>query len=113
MNPNDHRSNAGLVQRYIGTAYDRLMILVDNMDALLELLEWFRNQQGAVDSRFEFVQATPATVWNVTAHNMNKKPSVSAEDTLGEDIIGEVTYTDLNNLIITFSAPIAGTAQLN
>lgn len=112
MNPNDHRSSTGLVQRYIGTAYDRLMILVNHMAELLELLEYFRNFTGNAFTPVEHTQVVASNVWIIN-HPMNKKPSVMCEDTFGNDIEGEIDYVDANNLTVTFSEPIAGTAQLN
>ena len=57
-------------------------------------------------------QATAASVWVIT-HNLGKKPSVTVQDSAFDGIEGDVTYTDLNNLTISFSAAFSGFAYLN
>ncbi len=64
------------------------------------------------DLNFVYPQTTAATVWTIT-HNLGKNPSVRIEDLTGGDIIGEIDYTDLNTVVITFAIAVAGTAYLN
>ena len=59
-----------------------------------------------------FLQTPAQSVW-VINHNLNKFPSVTVVDTAGSIILGEITYTDKNNLTLTFSAAFKGTAYLN
>jgi hypothetical protein len=66
----------------------------------------------ATDNHFEYVQVGAATSW-VIAHNLGKKPSVTVQDGSGNNIIGQITYTDDNNLTLTFNTAFAGTAWLN
>lgn len=46
-------------------------------------------------------------------HNLHKKPSVTVVDTAGNELFCDVAYTDDDNLTLTFSCPIRGTAYLN
>ena len=50
--------------------------------------------------------------WEIS-HNLGRIPSVIITDTAGTVFEGSVTHTDNNNLIITFSAPFKGYADLN
>lgn len=64
-----------------------------------------------VDLNYTHVQASSAS-W-VIAHNLGKIPSVTVQDGAGNRVHGDVAYTDLNNLTITFNIAFAGTAYLN
>ena len=64
------------------------------------------------DLNFEFTQSTAQSVWNIT-HNLGKFPSVSIIDSAGNNVIGQVDYTNNNELILTFTAAFAGVAYLN
>jgi hypothetical protein len=57
-------------------------------------------------------QGTAATNW-VINHNLNKYPSVWAKNSAGDQIIGQIVYTNLNSLTLVFSAATSGTAYLN
>ena len=61
---------------------------------------------------FIFNQAVAATTWNVN-HNLGKFPSITVIDTANTVVTGEYTYTDNNNVTLTFSAGFAGKAYLN
>lgn len=67
---------------------------------------------GGGDKNFVYTQANPSSTW-VINHNLNKFPSVSAVNNNNIAVFGEVTYTDLNNLTINFSAGFSGKAYLN
>ena len=64
------------------------------------------------DANFVFTQGIPSATWNIT-HNLNKFPSVTVVDSSKQIVIGDVTYTNTNSLVITFSAPFSGEAYLN
>lgn len=67
---------------------------------------------GGVDLSFEHAQSAAASTW-VVAHGLGKRPSVTVVDSAGDQVEGDVTYIDLNNLTIDFSAPFSGEAFLN
>jgi hypothetical protein len=64
------------------------------------------------DKTYRHVQAIAVDTWVIT-HNLAKRPTVAVVDTSGAVIIGEVRYTGLNTLTITFSASISGEAYCN
>lgn len=64
------------------------------------------------DAAFTYTQTTPVAAWSIK-HDLGKYPSVTTMDSAGNQIIGDVTYTNLNNLVVTFTSKIAGKAYLN
>ena len=57
-------------------------------------------------------QTTPASVWTIT-HNLGKYPAVCVVDTAGNEVVGQLQHVNVNQLILTFSAPFSGEAFLN
>jgi len=79
----------------------------------LELLKNFVLEGVPIgDKTYVYVQATAATTWNIQ-HNLDKFPSVSVVNINNILMYGQVTYIDLNNLIIEFSAGFSGKAYMN
>ena len=64
------------------------------------------------DKHYVHQQRTAAKDW-VIAHGMGKYPIARVLDTAGTTVLGEIEYTDENNLILHFSAAFAGAAYLN
>lgn len=64
------------------------------------------------DKNYTHTQGSASATWDIT-HNLDKRPSVSVQDSAGSDIVGQVTYTDNNSLTITFSGATSGKAYLN
>jgi hypothetical protein len=63
------------------------------------------------NDEFTFVQTEPAAVWVIT-HDLGHYASVTTVDNTGEEIEGDVTYPELNVVIVSFSIPVAGIAYL-
>lgn len=57
-------------------------------------------------------QLAPSASWMV-AHGLGKFPSVTVVDSGGTTVVGDVAYTDANNLVLTFSAAFGGRAFMN
>ena len=74
-------------------------------------LEYVSPGTLGVDLNYTHVQASSST-W-VIAHSLGKIPSVTVIDSSGNKVNGDVAYTDLNNLTISFNTAFAGTAYLN
>lgn len=72
------------------------------------------NASGLVDldKRYVHNQNTTSATW-VVPHSLNKFPSVTVVDSAGSIVIGEIDYTDMNNVTLTFSAAFSGVAYLN
>ena len=58
-----------------------------------------------------YVQNTPATTWTIT-HGLGRYPDVVVVDTAGNKIEPGINYPDLNTVVLVFSAPTSGTAEL-
>jgi len=80
------------------------------------LLTITKRDNTAVSSSIKFkhihVQAVAATEWNII-HDLNCYPSVTVVDATKTEVIGDVSYTDLNSLTIRFTAAFSGEAYLN
>lgn len=63
-------------------------------------------------SKYTHTQAVPAAVWTV-AHNLNCRPSVRVVDSTDRVVIGDVSYPDVNTLVLTFNGGFSGAAYLN
>ena len=55
---------------------------------------------------------TASDTW-VIVHNLNKYPSVSVIDSSGTEVIGEISYDNINQVTITFKGAFKGKATLN
>lgn len=64
------------------------------------------------DKFFEFSQATPSAEWRIT-HTLEKFPSITVVDSGGSVVVGDITYVDASNIVITFQSAFAGKAYLN
>ena len=65
------------------------------------------------DKNFTHTQAASAASWTIN-HNLGKKPSVTVTTlATGAQVIGEVTYTNNNTLVVSFAAAVSGIAHLN
>ena len=84
--------------------------LADEEDYLISLLTY--DVAGSNDKNFVFTQATPSTTWSVN-HALGKFPSVTVVDSAGTQVQGQVDYTDINNLTITFVNQFSGKAYIN
>lgn len=75
-----------------------------------------REDDTVLTSSFKFAhihtQTSASSSWSIT-HGLGKYPSATVVDSAGSEVIGEVNYTDNNNLTITFTAPFSGKAYLN
>ena len=66
---------------------------------------------GSYDKNY--VQAFTVASQVIVTHNLQKFPAVTVVSSNKQIVIGDVTYTDMNNLTVTFSAPFSGTVYCN
>ena len=59
-----------------------------------------------------YEQTTPASTWDIV-HNLHFYPNVTVVDSSGAVCEGEITYTTINRLTLTFSASFSGKAYLS
>jgi hypothetical protein len=66
---------------------------------------------GSFDKNFTWPFTVSDTV--TVPHNLQKYPAVTVVSSAKQIVIGDVTYTDMNNLTVTFTAPFSGTVYCN
>lgn len=57
-------------------------------------------------------QQVASATWTIT-HNLGKFASINIVDTANEEVIGDVAYNSINQITVTFSAPVSGKAYIN
>ena len=82
--------------------------------AVLQVGGGVRGPQGlASNASHVHTQAVADTLWTIT-HNLGFFPNVTViEDSTGDVVIGAVAYVSNNEITITFSAALSGTAYLS
>ena len=67
-----------------------------------------------VNGTFVFTQAVASDTWVINHTFAGQFPSVTVVDPLGNVVLADVQYTaGLDQVVITFAEPFAGTAYLN
>lgn len=61
---------------------------------------------------YTHIQGEASDTWTIE-HNMGRYPSVTVVDSAGSAVFGDVTYTNENQLTVTFSVAFSGKAYLN
>ena len=65
------------------------------------------------DKAFTHTQSASSASWTIN-HGLGKKPSVTITTlATGAQVIGEVTYTNNNTLVVSFAVAVSGIAHLN
>lgn len=84
----------------------------DTVTASMKAIASLMSTSGNTDKHFTYEWRTQQTSVTIN-HNMHKSPSVTVVDTAGTELFCDVAYNDDNNVTLTFSAPVRGTAYLN
>jgi phage baseplate assembly protein V len=61
---------------------------------------------------YAYAQTEPSQTWTVS-HNLGFNPAVTALDSDGNQIEGDVSYPDANTVALNFSQPVSGSVFLN
>lgn len=64
------------------------------------------------DKNYLHIQNTASNIWEIN-HNLNKYPAVTVVDSAGNEVVGDIEYIDVNNLIMYFKGAFKGKATLN
>ena len=75
----------------------------------------FGTAQGSLEPQalaYEHIQNSVSSSWVIT-HNLGFKPNVTVVDSAGTIYEGEITYTNLNSLTVSFSQGFSGKAYLS
>lgn len=76
-------------------------------------LQGIQGLQGTTPTiAYVFSQDVSSNVWNIT-HNLNFYPNVTIIDSAGTVVEGEIDYTSVNTMTLTFSATFSGKAYLS
>ena len=67
---------------------------------------------GGAPQSYQHTQGVPSALWTIN-HNLGFRPNVFIEDTLGRDVVGDISHIDANSLTLTFSAAFSGVAYLS
>jgi hypothetical protein len=71
-----------------------------------------KGDDGTPGGSYTHNQSALSAVWTIN-HNLNFNPNVIAQDSSGGTIEGNVDFTSINSLTITFSVASSGTAYLS
>ncbi len=64
------------------------------------------------DKTYVHYQNVQSDTWEIQ-HNLDKYPSVTVVDSASNVVVGDINYIDVNNAVVTFSAPFSGKAFCN
>jgi hypothetical protein len=83
------------------------------IDPVKDIYEWTpASGGGGSGGTYVFDQPTASTTW-VINHNLLYYPSVTIVDSAGQEIVGEVSYATINQVIVTVNPAVAGKAYLS
>lgn len=71
-----------------------------------------KGEPGEPAKSFVFTEGTPSTVWTIK-HKLKRFPSVTVQDTAGDEVMGIIDYINEEELTVTFTANVTGKAFLN
>lgn len=66
---------------------------------------------GTSGAGYTHTQPGAATTWTIN-HNLGVRPNVEIANTGGQKVNADVLHTSLNQVVISFVTPTAGTARL-
>lgn len=69
-------------------------------------------EAGRSHSTYIHQQQVSSNTWTIL-HNLDCFPPVQVVDSAGNEVIGDVDYTNNNQLVLTFTSAFAGVAYLN
>lgn len=79
----------------------------------ITVVDGVRGVSSVATQAYVHTQVAAAATW-IIAHNLGYRPNVTViEDGTNMAIDTDTAYTDLNNLSLTFAAPVAGVAYLS
>lgn len=64
---------------------------------------------GSYNDSFVYSQSTATSTWTVN-HNLNKYPGIHITDINNNEVIADVQFTTVNQVVISFSEPFSGNA---
>jgi hypothetical protein len=91
---------------------DSIDIAGDANGSVVVTRDYISSLPSSGDVNYVHDQGVASATWSVS-HNLGKLPSVTVVDTAGSVVVGDISYTDNNNLTVTFNASFSGEAYIN
>lgn len=91
---------------------DDAIIVVPNIPQIIIQAPGPQGASGVQTVAYKHTQTIASNTWNIT-HNLNFFPNVTVQDSAGTICEGEIVYTSVNALTLTFSGSFAGVAYLS
>lgn len=85
-------------------------VVLEELVSVVEVDVGRTGPQGPASAFFEHVQSAAAATWTIN-HNLGFRPAVSAINEGSQQVEGSVIHTSVNQLVLSFSIPIAGRAR--
>lgn len=67
---------------------------------------------GGAAQSYTHTQSSPSATWIVN-HNLSYNPAVSIVSSTGDIVHGDITYSGIQQITISFSAPFSGSVYLS
>lgn len=93
-----------ILEGNVGTEQDFLDSLVGPIGPI--------GPSGSAAASYFHDQVSPSATWTIN-HNLGFRPNVSAFDSGGSEVEGDIQHVDVNTLILTFNAAFGGKATLS
>jgi len=102
---------SGKLDLNIPDEYLNIISQVDKGERLNSYIAWLISGTGAT-TEFKYSQPVDSATWTIV-HDLGRNPAtVSTHDQFDNTIFGDVSYPDINTVVITYSSAIAGHALL-
>tara|TARA_R110002167_G_scaffold77941_1_gene216042 strand:- start:189 stop:641 length:453 start_codon:yes stop_codon:yes gene_type:complete len=91
---------------------DAIDIAGDSNGSVVATRDYITSLPSVDDVSYVHDQGVASATWSIP-HSLGKFPSIIVVDTAGSVVVGDISYTDINNLTVTFNAAFSGYAYLN
>lgn len=104
--PSDTKAIINVVKSHEQLMVDEMNLQMtgDLVDAVLEKVK--------EESQFTHTQQVASSEW-IIEHKLGKYPAVTVVDSTGREIVGNVTYTSKQKVVLNFAQPFSGCAYFN
>lgn len=113
----DHVVNEITVDRVIEDPGAETLVVECPCEEVLVVTEGERGPIGptgpaSTGETYIHSQSIPSATWTIS-HGLGQFPSVTVVDSAGTVVVGGISYTDPNTIVVSFTAAFAGKAYLN
>lgn len=86
--------------------------ILEQMNNTISSIPLEGGSNGGGDKSYIHNQISSQSNWRIQ-HNLSKYPSITIVDSVGNQVMGDIKYIDLNTIEVSFSGSFAGMAYLN